>query len=187
LDLSRGLRHLFDVVTLDGDLVFLARLDAFHAIEHGDATNVLLAQEITDLHSLAVVLDGDIDGEMGVNALHLVTITVGDALHHVFDVANDSSHGGDVLTAAEPFLHLDSFLSEHFDVQLGMFEGFLKQSALSLDRDDAVVHRRRDVFRDFHLQARVNGLHFFSLVPSPVLLFIILHKTNFKQIETTQL
>ena len=45
---------------------------------------------------------------MGVNALHLVTITVGDALHHVFDVANDSSHGGDVLTTAEPFLHLDS-------------------------------------------------------------------------------
>ena len=59
-----------------------------------------------------------------------------------------------------------------------MFEGFLKQSALSLDRDDAVVHRRRDVFRDFHLQARVNGLHFLSLVPSPVILFIILQKNK---------
>ena len=52
-------------------------------------------------------LDGDVDGEMGVNALHLVTVAVGDALHHVFDVTDDGSHSGDVLTAAEPFLHLN--------------------------------------------------------------------------------
>jgi len=179
LDLSRGLRHFLEVVTLDGDLVFLARLDAFDAVEHGNATNVLLAQEITNLHGLAFVLDGDVDGEMGVNALHLVTVAVGDALHHVFDVTDDGSHSGDVLTAAEPFLHLNPFLSEHLYVQLGVLKGFLKQPALSLDGNDAVVHRRCDVFRDFHLQARVNGLHFLSLVPCPVIKLTILTKNKF--------
>jgi len=160
LDLRGGLGDQLEVVTLHGDLVLLSRLDAFDAVGHRHATNVFLAEEVTHFHRLPVVLNGDVDGEMGVDALHLVTVTVGDALHHVFDMTDDGSHGGDIFAATEPFFNLNPLSAEHLDVQLGVFEGLAKHSTLPLDGDDAVIHRRPDVRGDFHLQARVNGLHF---------------------------
>jgi len=152
LDLGGGLGDQLEVVAFHGDLVLLARLDAFYAGGHRHATNVLLAQEVSHFHRLTIVLNGDVDGEMGIDALHLVTVTVGDALHHVFDVADDGSHGGDVFAATEPLFNLNSLFAEHLDVQLGVLEGLAKDTALALDGDDAVIHRRRNVFGDFHLQ-----------------------------------
>ena len=56
-------------------------------------------------------LDGDIDGEMGVDGLHLVTISFGDAFHHVLDVTDHGSNRRDVFAVAEPFLSLKSGMS----------------------------------------------------------------------------
>ena len=53
-------------------------------------------------------LNGDVDGEMGVDGLHLVTKSVGDALHHVLDVADHGTDRRDVFAIAEPFLSLKS-------------------------------------------------------------------------------
>jgi len=163
LDLGGRLGDLLEVVALEGDLVLLAGLDALDAVEHGHAANVLLTEEVAHLHRLAFILNGNVDREMSVDALHLVTVSVGDALHHVLDVADDGSHGSDVFAAAEPFLDLNSLLAEHLDVQLGVLEGLAKESSLALNGDNAVVHRGRDAFRDLHLQARVNGLHLLGL------------------------
>jgi len=153
LDLGGRLGDLLEVVALEGDLVLLAGLDALDAVEHGHAANVLLTEEVAHLHRLAFILNGNVDGEMSVDALHLVTVSVGDALHHVLDVADDGSHGGDVFAAAEPFLDLNSLLAEHLDVQLGVLEGLAKHAALALDSDDTVVDRRRDILGDLDLKA----------------------------------
>jgi len=163
LDLGGGLGDELEVIALNCDLVLLSSLDALDAGRHRDAANVLLTQEVAHFHRRASILNGDVDGEMGVDALHLITVAVGNAFHHVFDMADDGSHGSDVFAAAKPFLDLNSLLAEHFDVQLGVLEGLAKDSAFALNRNDAVVHRRRDVLRDLHLQARVNGLHLLSL------------------------
>jgi len=140
LDLGGGLGDELEVVALEGNLVLLPRIDALNAGGHRHAANVLLAQEVANLNSRTIILDGDIDGEMGVDGLHLVTVSVGDALHHVFDVTDDGSHGGDVLAASEPLLNLDSLLAQHLDVELGVLEGLLENAAFALDGDDAVVH-----------------------------------------------
>jgi len=184
LDLGGGLGDQLEVVALDGDLVLLARLNALDARGHGNATDVLFAQEITNLDSLAIILNSNVDGEMGVDGLHLVTVSVGNALHHVLDMTDDGSHRGDVLAASKPFLCLNSLLSQHLDVELGVLKGLAENSALALDGDDAVVDGRSDPLRDFHLQARVNGLHLFKSI---LLLRQKYFNQYFKQIETTQL
>jgi len=161
LDLGGGLRDELEVVSLHGDLVLLPRLDALDAGRHRDSANVLLPEEITHLHRRSIVLDGDVDGEMGVDGLHLVAISVRHALDHVFDVADDGPHGGDVFAVAEPLLRLEPLFSDHLDVQLGVLEGLSENSPLALDGDGSVVHRRRNIFGNLQLQARVNGLHFY--------------------------
>ena len=52
---------------------------------------------------------------MGVDGLHLVTITVGYALHHVFDVADHGTNRRDVFAVAEPFLSLQPATYGSFD------------------------------------------------------------------------
>jgi len=159
LDGSRRLGHQFQIVSFDRDFVFLSGLNAFDSIGHDDASNVLLAQEVTYFDRPTVILDGYIDGEMGVDGLHLVTISFGDAFHHVLDVTDHGSNRRDVFAVAEPFLSLKSLLAEHLDVELGVLEGLPEHAAFAGDGDDAVVHRAFDIFRDLHLQARVNRLH----------------------------
>merc|ERR1711872_292279 len=140
-----AVEELTDVLVLDEDALLdlggglrdlLSGLDALDAVEHGHAANVLLAEEVAHLDRLAFILNGNVDGEMSVDALHLVTVSVGNALHHVLDVTDDGSHGSDVFAAAEPFLDLNSLLAEHLDVQLGVLEGLAKHTALALDSYD---------------------------------------------------
>jgi len=157
-----------EVVTLQGNLVLLSSLNALNAVGHDHAADVLLPQEVANLHSLAVVLNGNVDGEMGVDRFHLVAVAIGDAFHHVLNVTNDSSHSSDVFTVAEPLLHLNPLFAEHLDVQLGVLKGLTEESTLALDGDDAVVDRRRDILGDLHLQARVNGLHLLCFKSSAV-------------------
>merc|ERR1711915_271908 len=159
LDGSSGLGYQFEVVSFEGDFVLLSGLDALDSLGHGHAPHVFLTQEISHLNGATTILDGNIDGEMGVDGLHLVAISVGDALHHVSDVTDHSTDSGDVFAAAEPFLSLESFLAEHLDVELGVLEGLLESSAFAGDSDDAVVHRALDVLGNLHLKARVNRLH----------------------------
>ena len=53
----------------------------------------------------------------------------------------------------------EPFFADHFDVQLGVLEGFSQHTALPLNRDDAVVDRTSDIVGNLQLQARVNRLH----------------------------
>ena len=69
---------------------------------HGDTAHDLLANEVSDLDleqtSLLVLLDVDVDGEMGVDVAHLVLVALGDTNDQVVDDGSDGSlyhgHGG---------------------------------------------------------------------------------------------
>lgn len=43
---------------------------------HSDAADVLLSQEVPDLHQSAGLLDDDVNGEMGVHRAHFVSETL---------------------------------------------------------------------------------------------------------------
>jgi hypothetical protein len=62
---------------------------------HGDPAHNLLANKVTDFHleepSLLVLLDIDVDGEMGIDVTHLVLEALGDADDQVVDEGTDCS------------------------------------------------------------------------------------------------
>lgn len=81
---------------------------------HRDATNDLLAQEVADLDleetSLGVLLNVDVDGEMGVDVTHLVLEAAGNTDDQVVDESADGAEGSDTLAGAMVQLNRDDVL-----------------------------------------------------------------------------
>lgn len=81
LDVGSALGDLLEVVTGELQLVLdvLGSLD-LDTVGHNDTANELLAQEVSDLNlhaaSLVVLLEVDVDGEMGVDVSHLVLVSL---------------------------------------------------------------------------------------------------------------
>lgn len=69
---SSRLRYLFNIISLDDDLILLVRERDFDTFQHGAFTDVFLAQEVSDLEGCTVVGWDGVDGEMGVDETHLV-------------------------------------------------------------------------------------------------------------------
>lgn len=78
------------------------RLADGNTLKHGDVTNNLLSEEVADLDSILLLVDDDVDGEMGVNKTHLVLEAVGDALDEVLDARADGAEASDVLASSVP-------------------------------------------------------------------------------------
>lgn len=81
---------------------------------HGDPSYKLLADEVPDLDleliGLLVLLDVDVDGEMGIDVSHLVLVALGDADDQVVDEGADGTEGSDALARAVVELDLDDIL-----------------------------------------------------------------------------
>jgi hypothetical protein len=103
---------------------------------HDDLSYELLADEVPDLDlplvGLLVLLEVDVDGEMGVDVAHLVLVALGDTDDQVvllplarvrfcayiparprvvtYDESSDSAEGGDALAGAVVELNLDEVL-----------------------------------------------------------------------------
>jgi hypothetical protein len=75
-DVSTRLRDELEIVAGEDDLVLLSGTGDLHTLEHGHATDDLLAQEVVNLHELAVIVDVAVHGEMGVDKLHLVLVAL---------------------------------------------------------------------------------------------------------------
>jgi len=58
--------------------------------------------EVSDLNGLSVTSDNRVDGEMGVDELHLVLETLGDTGDHVGDHGLDGSQTSNVLSVTVP-------------------------------------------------------------------------------------
>ena len=149
LNVGGALGDSLNGVTAQDELVLLrlGSLDV-NAGLHGDAANDLLADEVADLDlpqvGLGVLVEADVDGEMGVDVTHLVLEALGDADHHVLDDGLDGAEGGDVLANAVVDLNGD-------DIALGVCEGdgevtkVLDQlTARALDGDHAGLDRDLD-------------------------------------------
>jgi hypothetical protein len=76
--------HQLDVVAGEDELVLdRAAALARHARQHADHAHNLLAQEVADLHARALVLNVDVDGEVGIHEAHLVLVALGHTGDHV--------------------------------------------------------------------------------------------------------
>jgi hypothetical protein len=87
---------------------------------HDHPAHKLLANEVPDLDleliGLAVLLNVDVDGEMGVDVTHLVQVALCDTDNQVVDEGADGAEGSDALARAVVELDLD-------EVLLGVGEG----------------------------------------------------------------
>ena len=81
---------------------------------HDDSADNLLANEVADLDdwdaSLSILLNVDVDWEMGVDVAHLVLEALGDTDDHVVDQGADGTEGGDVLAGTVVKLDVDDIL-----------------------------------------------------------------------------
>lgn len=99
VDGGRGAGSQVDVGSLNDDLILghLGLANAGVITEHIDGANDLLTQEVTDLDTLAAVNDGNVNGEMGIDQTHAVTITLGGTGDHVVDVGADGTEARNLL------------------------------------------------------------------------------------------
>lgn len=78
---------------------------------HLNATDDLLADEVADLDDevsgLVILLNVDVDWEMGVDVTHLVLEALGDTDDHVVDQGADGTESGDILAGTVVELNVD--------------------------------------------------------------------------------
>ena len=81
---------------------------------HFDTPHVLLSNEVSDFDleefRLAILLDVDVDGKVGVDVAHLVLESLGDANHHVFNNGTDGAEGCDTLSGSVVHFNGDEVL-----------------------------------------------------------------------------
>lgn len=81
---------------------------------HDNPSDDLLADEVSDLDleqtGLLVLVQVDVDGEMGVDVAHLVLESLGDTGDQVLDDGADGTEGGDIFTVAVVDLDGDGVL-----------------------------------------------------------------------------
>ncbi|GMT19707.1 hypothetical protein PFISCL1PPCAC_11004, partial [Pristionchus fissidentatus] len=153
LDASSGLRDGLDVVSIDDDLVLLGSgHDSGDTVREGDTADDLLSEEVTDLDRFSAVLEGDVDGEMGIHGTHLVTVSLGDSLDHVVDVGNNGADGGDLLAGSEPLADTDLVVSllDLLHLHVEVTEVSSEGSAGSSDVDDAVLDGEGNTLGESH-------------------------------------
>uniref|UniRef100_A0A182KID9 Secreted protein n=1 Tax=Anopheles christyi TaxID=43041 RepID=A0A182KID9_9DIPT len=123
------------------------------------AADVLLAEEVTDLHQRVVLTDHTVDREMSMYGTHLVLESLGDTLDHVLDVRADGTDGGQFLLGTEPLLHR-YLLAVHLENVDGQMAEVLDElSARALHRYDTGTHLHRHILWDGHRLVRVDGSH----------------------------
>lgn len=115
LDIGSTLRHILQRVTLQDKLILLGgRNDDIDTSAHDDSADQLLTDEVSDLDlvlvGLGVLVDVDVDGEMGVDVAHLVLEALGDTNDQVVDQSTDSSESSDILASTVVDLNSDDVL-----------------------------------------------------------------------------
>lgn len=71
----------------------------------------LLSQKVSNLDRLSTIVDNDVDREMGVYSLDLVSEALCDTGDHVLNQRLDSSNASDVLSVSVPHCELDDGVS----------------------------------------------------------------------------
>jgi len=165
LDVGSGLRDLLEIVTGELELVLdvLGSLD-IDTVGQDDATDDLLAQEVSDLNlhavGLVVLLEVDVDGEMGVDVAHLVLVALGDTDDHVVDESADGTESGDVLAGTVVHLDGDNILLGVRERDGQVREILLEDTTGAGDGDLSGLDVDLDTVGNGDCLLRVNVLHF---------------------------
>ena len=125
----------------------------------------LFTQKVSDLYALSAVVDDDVDGEMCIDGLELVSETLCDAGDHVLDHALYCPQAGDVFPASVPddqgnlarpslCLRVDQ-AQVHVDVLDGLFQ----LSPRSFDDDDPALDGHSHPSGDQQLLVLLDVLH----------------------------
>lgn len=110
-----------------------------HTGPHHDSSDELLADEVSDLDfevaRLSVLLDVDVDGEMGVDVAHLVLETLGDTDDQVVDEGSDGSESSDIFSRSVVNLNANNILlrPRKVDSDVAQVLGELASGALNGD------------------------------------------------------
>jgi hypothetical protein len=109
---------------------------------HDHPAHKLLANEVPDLNlklvGLLVLLDVDVDGEMGVDVAHLVLVALGDTDDQVVDEGADGAEGSDALARAVVELDLDEVLLGVGERDSQVAEGLLELATGACRRQYAI-------------------------------------------------
>lgn len=134
------MRDLLEVVAGELELILgvLGSLN-LDTVGHDDTADELLAQEVSDLNlhaaSLVVLLEVDVDGEMGVDVAHLVLVALGDTNDHVVDDGADGAESGDVLAGTVVHLNVDDVLLGVREADSQVLERLLEGTTGASDGD----------------------------------------------------
>jgi hypothetical protein len=115
LDICRALGNILQRVSAQLKLILLVlgNLDIDTWL-HSNATDNLLSDEVTDLNlgvsGLGVLLNVDVDWEMGIDVTHLVEEALGNTDDHVVDEGTDGAESGDILAGTVVELNVDDVL-----------------------------------------------------------------------------
>ena len=112
LDIGGGLGNILQRVTGEGKLILLVLGDLdVNTLVHDDLADDLLTDEVADLDDevsgLGILLNVDVDWEMGVDVAHLVLEALGDTDDHVVDQGADGAESGNVLASTVVELDVD--------------------------------------------------------------------------------
>lgn len=115
LDIGGALGDVLQRVAEQDELVLLVLGDLdIDTLGHRHPSDNLLANEVSDLNlpqaGLLVLVEVDVDGEMGVDVAHLVLEAFRDTDDQVVDERANGSEGGDILASAVMDLNGDGVL-----------------------------------------------------------------------------
>ena len=81
-----------------------------HTWPHSNPTYVFFTQKISDFHKRTILLNNNVDGEVGIHRPHLVTEAQCNILDHVLYVATDCVNSGQFLSVSPPFVNTEPLL-----------------------------------------------------------------------------
>jgi len=164
LDIGGTLGDVLERVSgqLELILLVLRRLN-LNTGPHDNPSYELLADEVSDLHlpavGLLVLLQVDVDGEMGIYVAHLVLVSLGDTDDQVVNQGADSSESSDALAGAVVELDLDDILLGVREADRQVAERLCELASGTLNKNVPVLDGDLDALGDGELFLRVDVLH----------------------------
>lgn len=130
---------------------------------HDDSSCKLLADEVPDLNfelvGLLVLLNVDVDGEMGIDVSHLVLVALGDTDDQVVNEGSNSTESSDALARAVVELDLDEVLLGVREADRQVTERFGELASGTLNDDIPGLDSNLDPLGDLEQFLGVDVLH----------------------------
>lgn len=124
-----------------------------------DNTDLLLTEVVTDLNLGTLVLDVNVNGEMGVDVTHLVPEALGNTSDHILQNGLNGTHNGNVLTAAVEHLDLDLIGRDLVESDINVLEVLLQGTTGSSDTDNTSFNLEVNTLRDVQDLLALDVLH----------------------------